>query len=58
VVTDDGRGIVKQIFIRDPDGYYVEIGTTHVLTKFCLGSKKYDAFSNKKTAVRSEDAPD
>jgi catechol 2,3-dioxygenase-like lactoylglutathione lyase family enzyme len=47
VVTDDERGIVKQIFVRDPDGYYIEIGISHVLTKFCLGHKKYDAFADK-----------
>lgn len=45
VVTDDERGIVKQIFIRDPDGYYVEVGQTHVLTKFCLGLKKHDSYA-------------
>lgn len=26
VSTADGRGVVKQIFLRDPDGYYIEIG--------------------------------
>lgn len=45
VVTDDETDIVKQIFLRDPDGYYIEIGQSHVLTKFCLGHKKYDAFT-------------
>ena len=44
VCTEDERGTVKQIFIRDPDGYYIEVGQTHVLTKFCLGHKKYDSF--------------
>jgi len=46
VATDDGKGVVKQIFLRDPDGYYIEVGQTHVLTKFCLGHKKYDAYAN------------
>jgi len=31
--------------LRDPDGYYIEIGSSHVLTKFCLGHKKYDAYA-------------
>jgi len=45
VSTADGKGVVKQIFLRDPDGYYVEVGQTSVLTKFCLGHDKYDAFN-------------
>lgn len=38
VPTADGAKVVKQIFLRDPDGYYIEIGQTSVLTKFCLGA--------------------
>lgn len=36
----DSEGIVRQYFIRDPDGYYVEICNCQVLTKYCLGEKK------------------
>merc|ERR1712013_289192 len=28
---------VKQYFLRDPDGYYIEICNCDVLTKYCLG---------------------
>ena len=45
VVTANEKGVVKQIFLRDPDGYYIEIGMTSVLTKFCLGHDAYDAFN-------------
>lgn len=31
--------IVKQYFLRDPDGYYIEICNCDVLTKYCLGSR-------------------
>jgi Ca2+-binding EF-hand superfamily protein/catechol 2,3-dioxygenase-like lactoylglutathione lyase family enzyme len=30
-------GVVIQYFIRDPDGYYVEICNCDILTKYCLG---------------------
>ena len=37
----DGNGeIVTQFFLRDPDGYYIEICNCDVLTKFCLGDEK------------------
>merc|ERR1712113_523985 len=29
--------IVKQYFLRDPDGYFIEICNCDVLTKYCLG---------------------
>lgn len=48
VPTSDEQDIVKQIFLRDPDGYYIEIGQSAVLTKFCLGHDLYDAFGNLK----------
>ncbi|KAI0557214.1 Dihydroxybiphenyl dioxygenase [Gracilaria domingensis] len=31
---------VRQYFIRDPDGYYIEICNCDVLTSFCLGGKE------------------
>jgi len=30
-------GVVTQYFLRDPDGYYVEICNCDILTKYCLG---------------------
>jgi lactoylglutathione lyase len=47
VNTADEKDIVKQIFLRDPDGYYIEIGQFNVLTKFCLGHNRYDAYDYK-----------
>ena len=44
VPTANEKDIVDQIFIRDPDGYYVEIGDSSVLTKFVLGYDLYDSF--------------
>jgi len=35
--TNNSRKIVKQFFLRDPDGYYLEICDCAVLTKYCLG---------------------
>lgn len=32
--------IVKQYFIRDPDGYYLEVCNCDVLTDYCLGKKE------------------
>jgi len=32
--------IVKQYFLRDPDGYYIEVCNCDVLTQYCLG--KYE----------------
>ena len=46
VPTANERDIVDQIFIRDPDGYYIEIGNSTVLTKFVLGLDLYDSFKN------------
>jgi hypothetical protein len=31
--------------LRDPDGYYVEVGNSTVLTKFVLGHDLYDSFA-------------
>ena len=36
VPTGDESGIITQYFIRDPDGYYVEICNCEILTNFCL----------------------
>ena len=33
---------VVQYFLRDPDGYYVEICNCDILTKFCLSQEKVD----------------
>ncbi|EGR32980.1 hypothetical protein IMG5_064880 [Ichthyophthirius multifiliis] len=38
VPTAHEKSVVKQFFLRDPDGYYVEISNTQVLTEFCFGS--------------------
>ena len=38
--ADEKEGIVTQFFLRDPDGYYVEICNCDILTDFCLGSEK------------------
>eukprot|EP00929_Paragymnodinium_shiwhaense_P113772 TRINITY_DN82079_c0_g1_i1.p1 TRINITY_DN82079_c0_g1~~TRINITY_DN82079_c0_g1_i1.p1 ORF type:complete len:541 (-),score=119.22 TRINITY_DN82079_c0_g1_i1:241-1863(-) len=35
---DSADGKVTQFFIRDPDGYYLEICNCDILTKFCLES--------------------
>mmetsp|Transcript_7977 Transcript_7977/g.11515 ORF Transcript_7977/g.11515 Transcript_7977/m.11515 type:complete len:577 (-) Transcript_7977:235-1965(-) len=35
----DNNMIVEQYFVRDPDGYYVEICNCEVLTEYCLGEK-------------------
>jgi len=37
---DESEGIVTQFFLRDPDGYYIEICNCDILTDFCLGSDK------------------
>lgn len=42
--------IVKQYFIRDPDGYYIEICNCDVLTAYCLGSSKGDLRGNRMPA--------
>jgi len=36
VPTGDESAIVTQYFIRDPDGYYIELCNCDILTKFCL----------------------
>lgn len=45
VPTSNEKDIVDQIFLRDPDGYYVEVGNSTVLTKFVLGHDLYDSFA-------------
>ena len=37
--SSDSGAIVKQYFLRDPDGYYLEICNCDVLTQYCLGKK-------------------
>ncbi|XP_066921835.1 uncharacterized protein [Clytia hemisphaerica] len=34
---DYEKGIVRQFFFRDPDGYYIELCNCDILTKYCLG---------------------
>lgn len=36
--SNDHADIVKQYFLRDPDGYFLEICNCDVLTKYCLGA--------------------
>lgn len=38
--TADGSVAVKQYFVRDPDGYYVEICNCDQLEEYCLGEKQ------------------
>ncbi|PXF46244.1 hypothetical protein BWQ96_03900 [Gracilariopsis chorda] len=47
--------IVKQYFIRDPDGYYIEICNCHILTAYCLGPDKNDPKGKRLSA--ENDAP-
>merc|ERR1712032_256041 len=35
--SNNNAEIVKQYFLRDPDGYYIEICNCDMLTKYCLG---------------------
>jgi len=35
--SNNSNKIVRQFFLRDPDGYYLEICDCAVLTKYCLG---------------------
>ena len=41
---DEAEGIVTQFFMRDPDGYYIELCNCDILTDFCLGSDKVKCF--------------
>lgn len=38
--TNNSSNIVKQYFLRDPDGYYIEVCNCDVLTRYCLGTKQ------------------
>jgi len=38
--SNNSSNIVKQYFIRDPDGYYLEVCNCDVLTDYCLGKKE------------------
>lgn len=46
--SSDGK--VTQYFIRDPDGYYIEICNCEVLTKFCLFSEEDNLAGYNETA--------
>jgi len=37
---NENEGVVTQFFLRDPDGYYIEICNCGILTDFCLGDDK------------------
>jgi len=39
VSVPDAKGVtpITQYFLRDPDGYYIELCNCDILTKFCLG---------------------
>jgi len=37
---NETEGIVTQFFLRDPDGYYIEICNCGILTDFCIGKDK------------------
>jgi len=44
--------IVTQFFVRDPDGYYIEVcNCDETLTKYCLGEKVSHAFASFVTCV-------
>jgi len=38
--SNNSQLIVKQYFIRDPDGYYLEVCNCDLLTDYCLGKKE------------------
>lgn len=38
--SNTSDNIVRQYFVRDPDGYYLEICNCDILTKYCLGEEK------------------
>ena len=38
--ANETEGVVTQFFLRDPDGYYIEICNCYILTEFCLGNDK------------------
>lgn len=43
--SKNSKEIVEQYFLRDPDGYYMEICNCHVMTTYCLGkAKEMDGF--------------
>jgi len=46
----DSKGKVTQYFIRDPDGYYLEICNCDILTKFCLEAEAKQFESKDKQA--------
>ena len=34
---DYEKGVMRQFFFRDPDGYYIELCNCDILTEYCLG---------------------
>jgi len=57
--TNDGNNsaeIVKQYFLRDPDGYYLEICNCDVLTQYCLGSTQELAGYDQGVALNLQEA--
>jgi len=49
----DSKGKVTQYFIRDPDGYYLEICNCDILTKFCLEAeaKQFESTDKKQSSL-------
>lgn len=55
-VRNVAGNIVKQYFLRDPDGYYIEICNCDVLTKYCLGDIDELAGYDQGVALDSHEA--
>jgi len=51
--SDDGK--VMQFFIRDPDGYYLELCNCDILTKFCL-MKEHEISKTMQEATGNTDS--
>lgn len=51
VPTAKEDGVVTQYFLRDPDGYYVEICNCDILTKFILSKDESQNVSYNETSV-------
>lgn len=54
--SSTSSNIVKQYFLRDPDGYYLEICNCDVLTQYCLGDIKELAGYDHGAALDSHEA--
>ncbi|KIZ06811.1 hypothetical protein MNEG_1147 [Monoraphidium neglectum] len=44
-------GVVTQFFMRDPDGYYVELCNCDILTKYCLAQDDHRLISYNESSV-------